>query len=106
MPGMRQKNMYMASDGSLKIENPGPEDSGHYVCSALNAVGSALARSRLTVQGQADPQGTEGGKSLAAIETEEVRLALLEKVLAEVEVKPLGPNAVKVSWLLAARSPG
>ena len=108
MPGMRQKNMYMASDGSLRIENPSADDSGHYVCSALNAVGSALARSRLTVQGARilTEGGGGGGKSLADIETEEVRLALLERVLAEVEVKPLGPNSMKVSWLLAARSPG
>ena len=108
MPGMRQKNMYMASDGSLKIEGPETGDSGHYVCSALNSVGSALARSQLIVRkGHLAPTGDEeNGSSAADIETEEVRLALLERVLEEVEVKPIGSTSIKVGWLLSATSPG
>ena len=49
MPGTRHKNMYVASDNALKIEEPSLENSGHYSCSALNDVGSALARSHLVI---------------------------------------------------------
>ena len=49
MPGTRHKNMYVASDNALKIEDPSLENSGHYSCSALNDVGSALARSHLVI---------------------------------------------------------
>ena len=38
-----------ASDNALKIEDPSLENSGHYSCSALNDVGSALARSHLVI---------------------------------------------------------
>ena len=41
--------MYVASDNALKIEDPSLENSGHYSCSALNDVGSALARSHLVI---------------------------------------------------------
>ena len=49
MPGMRLRNMYVTSEGALKIEDPTVENSGHYVCSALNGVGATLARSHLVV---------------------------------------------------------
>ena len=49
MPGTRHKNMYVASDNALKIEEPSFGNSGHYSCSALNEVGSALARSHLVI---------------------------------------------------------
>ena len=41
--------MYVASDNALKIEDPSLDNSGHYSCSALNDVGSALARSHLVI---------------------------------------------------------
>ena len=49
MPGTRHGNMYVASDNALKIEEPSLKNSGHYSCSALNDVGSALARSHLVI---------------------------------------------------------
>ena len=49
MPGTRHKNMYVASDNALKIEEPSFGNSGHYSCSALNEVGSTLARSHLVI---------------------------------------------------------
>ena len=54
MPGTRHKNMYVASDNALKIEEPSFENSGHYSCSALNDVGSALARSHLVIYDPSD----------------------------------------------------
>ena len=61
MPGTRSDNMYVNSEGTLKIEEPGVDNTGHYVCTALNIVGSALARSHLVVY---DPKDFENGTHL------------------------------------------
>ncbi len=56
MPGSRRRNMYVTSDGALKMEAATVANSGHYACAAANAVGAALARSHLVVF---DPQDFE-----------------------------------------------
>jgi len=105
MPGTRKGNMYMAQDGSLKIENPTVDNSGHYTCTALNAVGSTLARSHVVIF---DPQDFEledpapdhgrvyedQGKD----RLEEARLALMEKSIASLEAMPLSPTSIKVRY--------
>lgn len=118
MPGMRNGNMYMAQDGSLKIENPTLENSGHYTCTALNAVGSTLARSHVVIF---DPKDFDGGNKDQELqedheriyqkeskdqssESEEARLALLEKSITNFEVTPLGSTSIRVSWRLGSGS--
>ena len=104
--------MYVTSDGALKIENPKVENSGHYVCTAVNSVGAVLARSHLVVF---DPEdfATEnhlktnfdeakkdlfGESAVNQIEFEEARLALLEKTIGSFQADPLSPTSIKVSW--------
>ena len=118
MPGMRNGNMYMAQDGSLKIENPTLENSGHYTCTALNAVGSTLARSHVVIF---DPKDFDGENKDAGLqedheriyqkesvdqssESEEARLALLEKSITNLEANPLGSTSIRVSWRLGSGS--
>ena len=111
MPGARSNNMYVTSDGSLKIEDPSVEDSGHYVCTALNIVGSALARSHLVVFDNRE-FGQNGTANASSVHTEvyeqnsahpnldEARLGLLEDTIGNVLVTPLGPTSIRVSWRL------
>jgi hypothetical protein len=115
MPGTRRQNMYVASDGALKIEDPTIENSGHYVCSTLNIVGASIARSHLVIFDETD--FTIGNNVSSAHEKEyeslgvsnlgleEARLALLEKTIASIEAIPLGPNTIKISWQLSTGSP-
>lgn len=112
MPGVRSNNMYVTSDGSLKIEDPTVQDSGHYVCTALNIVGSALARSHLVVYDSKElgENGTAANVSRAHTEIyetnsahpnlDEARLGLLEDTIGNVLVTPLGPTSIRVSWRL------
>ena len=98
----------MAGDGALKIENPSLEDTGHYVCSALNAVGSALARSHLIIFDPHDLRNNtiQGQPTNVDLYMEEARLALLESTLENVDAQALGPKAIRVSWEVSGRSPG
>merc|ERR1719228_3026781 len=48
-PGMKEGNVYVTADGSLKIKDPIVENSGHYACSVVNDLGAAMARSHLLV---------------------------------------------------------
>ena len=118
MPGMRNGNMYMAQDGSLKIENPSIENSGHYTCTALNSVGSTLARSHVVIF---DPKDFDGENKDLTLQqdhgkiyeeeskdqsngSEEARLALLEKSITNLDVNPLGSTSIQVSWRLGSGS--
>lgn len=114
MPGTRRRNMYVASDGALKIEGPSLNASGHYVCSAVNSVGAALARSHLVIydfEKRPDSQSTQiyeqEGRSAgpASIVLEEARLALLERTVESLEAMALGPTALRVFWKLVAGFP-
>ena len=111
MPGMRRNNMYVTSDGALKIESPEVGDSGHYACAAVNEVGSAIARSHLVVfnpedfeknnnnSNNIDTYAAESDFSTAErFAKEEARLALLEQTVGRVEALPLGPSTIKISW--------
>ena len=116
MPGTRRDNMYVTSDGALKIEDPKVGNSGHFVCTALNVVGSAIARSHLVIF---DPADFGSAKNKSANETssleehagdyhkdaetsglEKARLGLLEKTIKELITLPLGPTSIRVSWKL------
>ena len=115
MPGTRRQNMYVASDGALKIEDPTIENSGHYVCSTLNTVGASIARSHLVIFDENDFTSKKNISQLHKKEyeamgvsdlgLEEARLALLERTIASIEVIPLGPKSLKVSWQLSTGSP-
>ena len=110
MPGMRRNNMYVTSDGALKIETPSVENSGHYACAAVNEVGSAMARSHLVVFDPADFEKENSSpienhvktyeKESDTFERDEARLALLERTIADVDVVPLGTSSVRVTWRL------
>jgi hypothetical protein len=118
MPGMRNGNMYMAQDGSLKIENPTLQNSGHYTCTALNAVGSTLARSHVVIFDPKDFDGERIGEGTSTVNEriyeeqskdpankfEEARLSLIEKTITNLEAVPLGSTSVKVSWRLGSGS--
>lgn len=43
------EHVYITQDGSLRLENVGPEDEGKYVCHAENQHGKVNAASSLTV---------------------------------------------------------
>ena len=113
MPGVRKGNMYMTQDGSLKIETPGVENSGHYVCTAINAVGSALARSHVVVY---DPNDFDKNRSSLVINheyiykdqtsdsfgTDEARMVLLERIVNYIEVIPSTSTSVRASWRISS----
>jgi hypothetical protein len=117
MPGSRRDNMYVTSDGALKIEDPKVENSGHFVCTALNVVGAAIARSHLVVY---DPAGFEAAPRnrsnnatisetyhpdiTSSVNFEKARLSLLEKTIKELHVLPLGPTSIRVTWKLLKES--
>lgn len=107
MPGTRHKNMYVASDNALKIEDPSLENSGHYSCSALNGVGSALARSHLLIYDPLDFKGPvnqshqvlyRNQESKAS--TENVRMALLGRTIQNIKAEPLSSTSIQVTWSL------
>lgn len=52
--------MQVLPSGKLRIMHASPEDAGNYFCIAQNSVGSAMAKTRLVVQGgpRRDPQET------------------------------------------------
>jgi hypothetical protein len=113
MPGTRHKNMYVASDGGLKIEDPSLQNSGHYTCSALNDVGSAIARSHLVIYDSEDwlkpmKNGSENGHEKiyefvakqGGRQSESARLALLERTITQVKAEPLSPTSIQVTWKL------
>lgn len=43
--------MQVLPSGQLRIMHASPEDAGNYLCIAQNSVGSAMAKTRLVVQG-------------------------------------------------------
>lgn len=106
MPGTRHKNMYVASDNALKIEDPSLENSGHYSCSALNDVGSALARSHLVIYDPADFATKNTTRELfyesqaSNARSESARMALMEKTIASIRAEALGPTSIQVTWSL------
>ena len=103
LPGMRLDNMYVTSEGALKIEEPRVENSGHYVCTAMNVVGSALARSHLVIysSGQPTRQQEEIYRQESSSLQSQARLALLEPSIRKLEVIALGQESAKVTWRLA-----
>ncbi len=112
MPGTRLQNMYVASDGALKIEEPGMENSGHYACSALNEVGSAMARSHLVIYDPQDFNSSAGEGEHEKLyhatsdydpESEAARLGLLERTVVGVKAEALGPTSIQITWNLAAK---
>lgn len=112
MPGVRKGNMYMAQDGSLKIETPSVENSGQYVCTAINSVGSALARSHVVVY---DPNDFNYNSSSAknhetiykdqtsdTLGIDEARMVLLERTVTYIEVNPSSSTSVRANWRIAS----
>ena len=102
MPGMRVRNTYVTSDGALRIESPSTEDSGHYACAAINAVGATIARSHLTVFDENKPEAAEN-EGIADLEAEEARLALLERTIGQIDAAAVGPNSIKITWSLGSQ---
>ena len=109
MPGTRHKNMYVASDNALKIEDPSLQNSGHYSCSALNGVGSALARSHLVIYDPSDFKGpvNQSHEDMYHQESvkdsskaENVRMALLERTIKATKAEPLSSTSIQVTWSL------
>ena len=102
---MRRDNMYVTSDGALKIEEPVTvENSGHFACTALNVVGAAIARSHLVVFEPAKA-GNSNSSNASKYEQEnggleKARLSLLEKSIKEVNVQPLSSSSLRVTWKL------
>ncbi|QQP41481.1 Roundabout, partial [Caligus rogercresseyi] len=80
-----EQRISMNRDGSLVIKSPDVRDTGHYVCSSLNSVGSALSRSQLTDEPQ----------------VEEARLALLEKKFIDLSASSGTPKSIKMEWKLS-----
>nr|XP_040567965.1 protein sax-3-like [Lepeophtheirus salmonis] len=102
------KRISVLRDGSLIIKDPQVKDTGHYVCSSLNSVGSALSRSYLTVY---DPSSSsiekEKGNSTLnlpreIIKLEEARLVLLEETFSDITAVSESPTSIKLEWKLAS----
>ena len=115
MPGTRHKNMYVASDNALKIEDPSFKNSGHYSCSALNEVGSALARSHLVIYDPKDfvektsltknssstPASSSSSYKIESdVKSEPARMALMERTINSVKAEALSPTSIQVTWEL------
>lgn len=109
MPGKRHGNMYVASDHALKIEDPSLENSGHYSCSALNDVGSTLARSHVVIYNPLDfeeqsssvsnqSQALYEGQSV--LKSEPARLALMERTIKAVKAEALSSTSIQLTWNL------
>ena len=105
--------MYVASDGALKIEDPSLENSGHYACSALNDVGSAIARSHLVIYDPKDFGNDTAERNHEKLyhqsaaydpNTESARLGLLERTVTNVKAEALGPTTIQITWRLADSS--
>lgn len=97
--------MYVASDNALKIEDPSLENSGHYSCSALNDVGSALARSHLVIYDpddflKANNQSSQIYEAESQTNFEPARLALMERTIKAVKAEALSPTSIQVTWSL------
>ena len=108
MPGTRHQSMYVAGDNALKIETPTLANSGHYSCSALNDVGSTIARSHLVIY---DPSDLETGKinqshtdlyelESAKVGLEPARMALMEKTIKALKAEALSATSIQVTWSL------
>ena len=108
MPGTRHKNMYVASDNALKIEDPSLENSGHYSCSALNDVGSALARSHVLVFDPADFENVNNPaenhalfyEGQSEVKNEPARMALMERTIKSIQAEALSHSSIQVTWSL------
>ena len=102
---MRRDNMYVTSDGALKIEEPvSVENGGHFACTALNVVGAAIARSHLVVFDSLAGNSNSSNSSVYEGESggglEKARLSLLEKSIKEVSVQPVSSSSLRVTWKL------
>ena len=101
---MPRDNMYVTSDGALKIEEPvSVENGGHFACTALNVVGAAIARSHLVVFDPLAGNSNSSNSSMLERENgglEKARLSLLEKSIKEVSVQPVSSSSLRVTWNL------
>lgn len=61
--------MQVLPSGQLRIMHASPEDAGKYFCIAQNSVGSAMAKTRLVVQG--GPRGViaQDSEALSSLST-------------------------------------
>lgn len=98
-------------DGALIIDRPEVGDSGHYTCSVVNQVGSAIARSHLLVYDESDfgvgPQTR--GHSLQVyhnlvedLDLNEARMASMEPGVKLRAASSAGPVSIKVNWEVVA----
>ena len=95
------------ADGSLVMESPRVEDTGHYTCTVVNEVGSAIARSHLLVYDPNDfKYGSQSGvedhnkiyHSIEELDMNEARLATTSEGVRITTATPTGPTAIKISW--------
>ena len=76
--------------GTLTLGPLSADDSGHYTCVSVNEVGSAIARSRLTVV------GSKGEPDSRA--EDDVRVSMMSTSTRLTSVKAAGSRSIKLSW--------
>ena len=98
----------VSEEGSLFIVSAQEEDTGHYTCTVVNSVGSAVTRSHILVY---DPQDMKRGQNnpnlahyhnLADLDLTEARLATVQDGVTLESATPLSPTSIKLTWNFVA----
>ena len=55
-------NLFVLPNGTLHIRSVGPKDTGNYVCTAINTVGSDMRTVRVKLEGEAELERRQGGE--------------------------------------------
>ena len=106
-PGDVKGAVSVSQTGSLLIQEPRVEDSGHFACFGLNTVGSVVTRSHLFAYDTDDFHGSSlqhpglyHDEEGLALEITEARLLLSGKRVVLKYVEAESPTSIKVSWSL------
>ncbi|XP_023348547.1 roundabout homolog 1, partial [Eurytemora carolleeae] len=103
-PGLKDGNVYVTADGSLKIKQAVVENTGRFVCTAVNEVGAAMAQSHVLVY-----DSSEIGQKMSAAhinvykhseeqDLEEARVALQQQLVEIKSIKSLSSSSVEITW--------
>ena len=98
------RNIVMLQNNSLLIRNASGENSGHYLCSAVNTAGSAISRSQVLVFKSIDFYDVNNNDNLDSyhiaedIDIAEARVALMEKSVTIKAANQEANNSVRLFW--------
>ena len=104
-PGYNAGNIQVSEDGSLFLVSATEDDTGHYTCSVINEVGSAIARSHVLVY---DPKDFSSSDNLAQyhhlqdLDLTEARLATVQDGVILESATASSPTSIKITWKFVA----